>query len=486
MAEARTIGPSSIQAEPPASFPWRRLRRPLFRLALVAADFAAPAAAFAIAYTLRYGAVPYAPSLGEELGRPATQFALLVVTVAHVLMLRQAGLYLLHRPWLPLDIVMRLVLVCVVSTMLLSAVGRGAGGTAASRILLLYFGLVLVAYMFAAKLGARIVVLLMLCFGIGVKKVVLVGQTQTAHQLLRTFRLHPQLGYRVIGLAYRGAETSPFEDAQGVRSRTGAAPQVLRGLLDLRPDLVIIADSARKNDEMLHLIAECTAQRIEVRLVPEFSEVYASKLLLDRVGAITMVHLRMLGIPAASAVVKRLMDLLMTLPLLPVLGLAVLVLRPRARGRGVPVLVKKARVGLRGRRFGLYAFHDELDRKRSGPDSPGEGGEATEPRQSFLRATLPQALNVIKGDMSVVGPRAGDPERAAHYNSWEKRMLAVRPGVLGFGAVNAVMDKDALAGQLDWDVGYLDQQCAAFDLNHIFMAVVQGLFGHRRGAGRAG
>lgn len=461
MAESQRTQPGLRGTESPQLVSWRRMRRPLFRFALYGTDLLAPAIVYSAAYNLRYGAVPYAPPLEEVMGRPATQFALLVVTVVHFFLLGKAGLYRLHRPWLPLDIVMRIAFVCVVSTLVLSVVDRGEGGAAESRILFVFFWLLLVMYMFAAKLGARIVVLLMLCFGIGVKKVVLVGRTQTAHQLLRTFQQHPQLGYRVIGLTYRGAESSPFEDVRTVRSQSGSAQQVLRGLLVLRPDLVIIADSARKNDEMLELIATCTAYRIEVRLVPEFSEVYSSNLLLDRIGATTMVHLRMLGIPLVSAMSKRAIDLAIALVMLPVLGLVMLFLSPRARRLGVPLLVKTQMVGLGGRSFDLYEFHAELTVR----DRP--------PAWTYS----PRVLNVLRGNMSVVGPRAGDPERAAHYNSWEKRMLAVRPGLLGFSAINAGRGRDALAGQMDWDVGYLDQQSMAYDLNHMFMSGLQLLFG---------
>jgi lipopolysaccharide/colanic/teichoic acid biosynthesis glycosyltransferase len=451
---------------------WRRLRRPLFLCGLYGADLAAPTVAFIVAYSLRFGAVPFATPLAETLAQPGTQFVLLFVTLVHMLMLRQAGIYRLHRTWIPLDFFMSVGFVCTVSALLFSVVGRGQDDAFGSRILLLYLWLLLNTMTFAAKLGARIVVLLMLCFGIGVKKVVLVGNTETAHRLMRTLRQHPQLGYRVIGVLFRGGGDASFE---GATSHGRPASQARRALLDFNPDLVMIATSARKDEDMLDLIAGCTASGIEVRLVPEFFEVYSSKLEVDRVGVVPMVHLRALKVPLAGALFKRAADVVLALPVLPVLGLAALLLQPRARRLGEPVIVKRPRVGRDGAPFGLWAFNPKL------------WSAASESSQVPSWAiALPQILNVLRGEMSLVGPRPGRPDRAVHYNLWEKRTQAVRPGIIGFREVNEATEGEAAADQMSWDITYLDRRSAAFDLNLVLTSLVRLAFQGRSSAGKAG
>ncbi|GMW01924.1 MAG: hypothetical protein AMXMBFR84_30600 [Candidatus Hydrogenedentota bacterium] len=437
---------------------WRRLRRPLFLLGLVAADLLTPVLAFAIAYSLRYGSVPFADSLLDVLSRPGTQLALSLVSVAYVLMLRQAGIYQLHRTWLPLDLVIRIVLTTSVATLLLSVAGYGQASVFGSRAFLAYYWLIATTMAFATKLGARIVVLAMLCFGIGVKKVVLVGSTQNANRLLQTIRLNPQLGYRVTGLMYRGGDNPVLENVSAHGVRSGSASQVSRRLLDLNPDLIIIATSARKSDELLNLIADCTAQGIEVRLVPEFFEVYSSKLQVDRLGIIPLVHLRPLKVPVMSAAVKRTADLVGALSLLPLFGVVYGWRSLRAARKHVPVLQRMRVAGLKGRPFDLLLFH------------PDTGAGATGERAMWN--AFPQVMNVLKGDMSLVGPRPSDLERALHYNSWERRILAVRPGMVGF---NAAADGQLVASsdQLAWDVAYLDNQSLAFDFNVLVSGVVR-------------
>ena len=438
---------------------WRRLRRPLFRLALYAGDFASPLAAFSVAYVFCFSAFPSAPSFVEVLGRPSTQLTILLVALCHVVVLRQAGMYQLHSPRLPLDLILRLVLTAMVSSVFYLAVTRALHTDLGNRFMLGYFWFLLTALSMAVRLSARAVVLLVLCFGVGVKRVVIVGSTETARQLLRTFQQHPQLAYQVVALLGRSGDRADSHDLPATTTRTGSASQMLRALLDIHPDVVVVATSARKDDAMLDLIAQCIEHGIEVRLVPEFYEIYTSNRNIDRFGAIPMVHLRSLKVHPLSAGIKRTVDLLFCVPMLLLLALAMLRLWPRARRLGIPLFVRETRVGLEGKRFRLYGLNEALR---------DASADANVPAWFVL---LPETLNVLKGDMSVVGPRASKPERAAHYTSWEKRMLAVRPGLIGFTGANERTPHQDVAEQITWNVGYVDQRSLAFDLNVMLAAV---------------
>jgi hypothetical protein len=151
-------------------------------------------------------------------------------------------------------------------------------------------------------------------------------------------------------------------------------------------------------------------------------------------------------------------------------------LRARARRRGVALLVTDERAGRGGRPFGLYGFHDALWLRGGRQDGSAPG----------WANVLPQALNVLRGDMSLVGPRARNLDRAAHYNSWEKRILAVRPGIVGFGGPNESVQREDLADQLMWDTSYLDHASLAFDLNVLFEALPQFFSQHPVRAADAG
>ena len=443
-----------------SSLSWRTLRRPLFSFGLYAADLLSPLIAITVAHWLRYSAMPAAPSLRATLELQSTQFIVLAITILHVLMLRQAGIYWLHRSWLPFDTFVRVSVICGFTTLVLPLAGMGRDPIMSSRMFLIYFWLVLTTLTYSAKIGSQVLVLTMLCFDIGVKRVVVVGNSETARKLLRVFRQNPQLGYRVSGVLYRGAESGVVDDLAQVKKKlsSGTAPQMLRRLVDLNPDVVIIATSSRRNDDILNLIGECTAKKIEVRLVPEFGEAYSRGLVVDRIGLIPIIHLRTQQVPLLSAAIKRALDILLALALLPVACVFILAMMPRARRIGVSTLVQKPKVGVNGARFGVYQVNDALY-----PD---------EVRMNAHRFLLPQVFNVLRGDMSIVGPRPGDPEHVAHYSSWERRVLAVRPGILNGHLLDPAAGSAGAGDQLEWDIAYLDQRSMAFDINVIISAVL--------------
>ncbi len=443
-----------------SSVSWRTLRRPLFTFGLYAADLLSPLVAIAVAHWLRYSAMPSAPSLRATLELQSTQFIVLAITVLHVLMLRQAGIYWLHRTWLPFDTFVRVSVICGFTTLVLPLAGMGRDPIMSSRMFLIYFWLVLTMLTYSAKIGAQVIVLAMLCFNIGVKRVVVVGNSETARKLLRVFRQNPQLGYRVNGVLYRGAESGVVDDLAQVKKKlsSGTAPQMLRKLLDIDPDVVIIATSSRRNDDILNLIGECTAKNIEVRLVPEFGEAYSRGLVVDRIGLIPIVHLRAQQVPFVSAIVKRAFDLAIAVALLPIVGLFLLLILPRARRSGVRPLVRKPKIGMNGARFGVYVVNDAL--------------YPEDIRMNAHRFLLPQVLNVLRGDMSIVGPRPSDPDHVAHYSSWERRVLAVRPGILSGHLLDPAAATAGAGDQLEWDIAYLDQRSMAFDINVVISALL--------------
>lgn len=445
------------------------MRRPLFLVALYLGDMVTPTAAFIAAYYLRFSAVPDASPLPEVLVQPGNQLVLLAVTLVHVLLLRQAGFYRLHRVWLALDMAFQVALVCTASALLFFALTRLHHSALGSRVLLLYMWLLLTIVTFALKLSARVVVLLMLCLGVGIKKVVIVGNTETAQRLQRTLNANPHLGYRVIGLLFRGESTAFAESARRHTVHRGSASRVQRTLLQIYPDVVMVATATRKNAELLDLIATCTSQGIEVRLVPEYYELYARRLLVDRIGITPLIHLREPRVPWGLAVAKRTVDLALALLCLPVLAAIMLSLRRRALLLSAPILVTHPRAGQNGRPLSLVRLNPALLASKEAP---------------LWMLVLPEALNVLHGEMSFVGPRSSDPSRLHMLTSWEKRKLVARPGIVGHTASNEDVSGEDAADQRTWDVTYLDQMSVAFDLSALLSALPR-LLGTRVPVGTA-
>ncbi|MBK9711903.1 MAG: sugar transferase [Kouleothrix sp.] len=171
---------------------------------------------------------------------------------------------------------------------------------------------------------------------------------------------------------------------------------------------------------------------------------------------------------------KRTIDLLLSVTALmlgaPVLAIVALLVRVKL---GAPVLFRQARPGLRARPFTMLKFRTMTDaRDASGSLRPDS--ERLTPFGRFLRSTsldeLPELINVLKGDMSLVGPRPLLTQYLGRYSPEQLRRHEVRPGITGWAQVNG---RNALTWErkFELDVWYVDHQSLGLDIKIIFMTV---------------
>jgi len=225
---------------------------------------------------------------------------------------------------------------------------------------------------------------------------------------------------------------------------------------------VIIAPDAHDQEETLHIIRMLKALGVKVSVLPRLLEVVGSSSTFDEVDGITLLGVRQYGLPKSSGFLKRAMDVvgatLGMFILSPFLLAIAIAIKVDTRG---PVFFRQPRIGLRGRRFEMLKFRSMVnDAERIKDDlrqlNEADGGLfkiTDDPRITrvghFLRKTsldeLPQLFNVISGDMSLVGPRPLVPDEDALIEGWERRRLAVRPGMTGlwqiFGSSRIPMDE---------------------------------------------
>ncbi|MCE5328653.1 MAG: sugar transferase [Planctomycetaceae bacterium] len=176
--------------------------------------------------------------------------------------------------------------------------------------------------------------------------------------------------------------------------------------------------------------------------------------------------------------IKRLIDIILSLIALAVLAIPMLVIAVviRATSRGAAVF-KQQRVGLRGRLFTMLKFRT----MRSDADPYGRSPQSGEdPRLTrvgkFLRTTsldeLPQLLNVLAGQMSLVGPRPLYQVQAEKWNARQRRRLDVRPGLTGYAQVygrgNITHEE-----KIELDVYYVENRSLAMDLKLIILTLWQ-------------
>jgi exopolysaccharide biosynthesis polyprenyl glycosylphosphotransferase len=279
------------------------------------------------------------------------------------------------------------------------------------------------------------------------ERCIIVGNVEDAQRVARKLESSQGVNVAVCArVALHSAEAAdPTWPAAGTLSRS---EDLARFIGALSIERVIIAPDGHDQDEILHVIRLIKALGVRVSVLPRLLEVVGSSSTFEDVDGLTLLGVRHYGVSQSSAMLKRLMDLLgagaaviLLAPLLLILAVAV-----KLDSRG-PVFFRQRRIGRRGEVFSMLKFRSmvrnaEEIKKVLRDQNEAEGGLfkiADDPRITrvggFLRKTsldeLPQLFNVLGGTMSLVGPRPLVADEDALIEGWQRRRLAVKPGMTG-------------------------------------------------------
>jgi exopolysaccharide biosynthesis polyprenyl glycosylphosphotransferase len=278
------------------------------------------------------------------------------------------------------------------------------------------------------------------------QRTLIVGSGVVAAQLADRLRRHHEVGLEPIGLI--DDDVHPGED-------TGLP--ILGGIGELRNilrrhavDRVVIAFSRASHEELLDCMRACREQHVAVDVVPRLFELIDGARAVEQIGGLPVLEIGASRLSRSSAAAKRVMDVLiaaaMLVALAPLMAVVALAIKLESRG---PVFFRQQRAGRGGEPFGLFKFrsmYDGADQRKAELAAINEQGDDVmfkirrDPRVTkvgrVIRRTsldeLPQLLNVLRGEMSLVGPRPLVlPEAEALGSSWHARRLDLRPGLTG-------------------------------------------------------
>jgi exopolysaccharide biosynthesis polyprenyl glycosylphosphotransferase len=301
--------------------------------------------------------------------------------------------------------------------------------------------------------------------GVNLIPTLVVGRGPEAVLCIREMRARPELGYRVIGIVENGPLSSSapatFEGVPVVGDLRGL-PEAIR---ESGANEVIITDPNVPGEALFDVMMQSGRKRgVEFRIAPTLLNCLPSKTEVDQIGALPMVTLFRSPLSSVARVTKRTSDLIIALLALTVLAplwlLIALLIKLDSRGS---VFYKQERVGMDGRVFLFYKFrtmhagsddaeHREFQRRYIAGEPDSNLGDAERPAYKLradervtrlgriLRRTsldeLPQLFNVVRGDMSVVGPRPPIPYEVERYELWHRKRLDMKPGITGLWQVS--------------------------------------------------
>ena len=466
-------------------------------LGVLFGDLLLTAVSLPVAYVIRHGVLTtISPTLFPNPLHPFDRYLTLLILILPfwALMLFSAGFYRSHRT-LPLaEEIWAATKVAIGGTAVLALVVYGLRLEFVSRWLLVVFAAVNFAFLATEKVALRLLSRWVRSRGYNFRTVLLVGTGQKAAQLADFLEAHPHWGFRVIGYLDddNGGEIRRANRWPCLGKITDLEPVLLREVVD---ELVFVIEKGKLGAyEQALLVAERHGVRAHVSL-DIFPHVLARPV-LEELDGVPILSFTTTPSNPAQLVVKRAIDLAVSLVLfvvtLPIQLLAALAIRLTSAG---PVLFRQVRCGLNGRHFTLLKFRTmyagaesqlpEISHlnEMSGPVFKSTKDPRLTPVGRILRRLsideLPQLVNVIKGDMSLVGPRPPLPEEVSRYEPWQHRRLSMSPGLTCLWQVSGRNEVD-FDRWMAMDLKYIDTWSPMLDLKILLKTVPAVLSG--RGA----
>ncbi len=290
--------------------------------------------------------------------------------------------------------------------------------------------------------------------GLGETRVLVVGSGRLGKMVMQCMAASPDLGYLVVGFLHDLNET-PGDF--GRFRMLGTINDIGTVIRSMHVDEVIIALPANMHQHAIRSVKLCERLGASFKLIPDLYEMNLSRIDMDTIEGIPLIGIKQVSLNKTQRFITRLIDicvsasaLLIGLPLWLCVALAV-----RLTSEG-PVIFKQTRVGLQGEHFSMYKFRSmykdadqrvaqlQAQNEAKGPLFKMKADPRITPVGKFLRRTsldeVMQLVNILKGDMSLVGPRPPLPREVAQYEEWQKGRLAIKPGLTGLWQVRGRSD----------------------------------------------
>ncbi|MFC1810151.1 sugar transferase [Patescibacteria group bacterium] len=298
--------------------------------------------------------------------------------------------------------------------------------------------------------------------GRGISKILIIGAGKPGRKLAQQIEKFKDFGYQIVG----------FVDDNVRKNRVkllGKLEKLAQIIKKHKIDIVYVSDPMMPHEKMLELMTECGNLNVKFKLVSSLYEILVGNINISELEGIPSIDVKPRKPNILYRLTKRFIDifasLIMIVLLSPVWLLIVILIRLDSKGKAHFI---HKRVGLEGREFKLYKFRTMKTAVGSYEVAPFKPGDKRITRIGrFLRKTsldeLPQLLNVLKDEMSLVGPRPEMPFIVKKYSKWQRKRLEVKPGLTGLWQILGRKDLP-LHENMEYDFYYIQNQSLLLDL----------------------
>lgn len=340
-----------------------------------------------------------------------------------------------------------------------------------SRQMLCIFFFINISMEFASRYLIRTILWKMRKQGLNQKHILMIGESQMAEQYMDRLRENPKWGYQVF---------AHLKDEEKLE-------RILEGN---ELDEVVIALRAEDYGKLERIVDVCEKAGVHTKMIPDFGNVISTRPYIEDVQGIPVIHVRRVPLNIMrNRVAKRAVDLIgATVAIIlfsPVMLLTVLVVALTEEGS---VIYRQERVGLHNQVFYMYKFRSMImqDEEKEKAEWSTRNDPRITPVGKLIRRTsideLPQLFNVLKGEMSLVGPRPERPQFVQKFRDEIPRYMVkhqVRPGMTGWAQINGYRGDTSIEKRIEYDLYYIENWTMVFDMKILILTIFKGFFDGR-------
>jgi len=312
--------------------------------------------------------------------------------------------------------------------------------------------------------------------GLNLKHVIIVGAGKVANEYLGVIKSNTSFGYNYSGYV---ANSSDF-----IGEKLGNYDDLYEVLNRIKPDEVVCALDVSDAKYIENIVSDCEKSGTKISIIPFCYKYIPSQPYIDQIGNIPLINIRRIPLDNfGNAFLKRTLDIIGSLVLMictsPIMLITAIIIKLTSKGS---VIFKQNRVGLNKKLFTMYKFRSMK------VNSSEETGWSTnnDPRKtkfgSFIRKfsidELPQFFNVLKGDMSLVGPRPELPHFVENFKDEIPLYMVkhqVKPGITGLAQVNGYRGDTSIKKRIEFDINYIENWNILMDISILFKTVFKGI-----------
>jgi Undecaprenyl-phosphate glucose phosphotransferase len=351
-----------------------------------------------------------------------------------------------------------------------------------SRYVLFLFYIINIVLEELVRIGIRYLLRNIRKRGLNQKHILLVGYSRAAEEYIDRIIQNPQWGYQVRGILDDNIKAGTTY--KGVKV-LGRIANLLVILPENRLDEIAITLGLNEYYRLQEIVSLCEKSGVHTKFIPDYNNIIPTKPYTEDLLGLPVINIRYVPLTNTfNAVVKRLMDIGGSVAAIilfsPVMLLAAAMIKLTSPG---PLIYKQERVGLHNNTFMMYKFRSmevqtkEKEKKawtvKNDPRVTGIG--------KLMRKTsideLPQLFNILKGDMSLVGPRPERPFFVEKFREEIPRYMVkhqVRPGLTGWAQVNGYRGNTSIRKRIEYDLYYIENWSVGLDVKILFLTIFKG------------